>query len=50
MFKKWEIVNTTLGYLKIEDEEVFTSIIISKILNQEELQDLIQKNILTFNI
>jgi hypothetical protein len=50
MFKIGDIINTSLGYVKINDPEILTNTIIRHCLSKTDIKDMLQKNILTFNI
>jgi hypothetical protein len=50
MFKIGDIINTSLGYVKVNDPEVLTNTIIRHCLSKTDIKDMLSKNILTFNI
>jgi hypothetical protein len=44
MFKKWQLLKTTLWIVEIIDNEILNNIIIKRGFTPEEIKDLIQKN------
>lgn len=50
MFNNDDIINTTQWYLKVVDSETINNLVIKKILTEIEIRDMIEKNILTFDI